>query len=196
MGNKSSSRRASSPFDDLVGGDADIDAILSRGSSSSTTNTSNYNNNTEQRRQQRKSSPTEQKPSYIALAKQGYKELVNAIVRPPRATYSLENLGPSAFKFQGKTFTRTDFDLDTIQGEILKCSHWEPVERETGRIPCVVYMHGNSSARVESIGVLSYVLSLGISLFAVGCKRLSGRDVDQVCFLRFLRAVLRPTNLK
>ena len=50
------------------------------------------------------------------MAKQGYGELVNAIVRPPRAEYEVENLGPEAFKFCGRVFTRTDFTLDTGEG--------------------------------------------------------------------------------
>ena len=55
-------------------------------------------------------------PSYFSMAKQGYGELVNAIVRPPRAEYEVENLGPEAFKFCGRVFTRTDFTLDTGEG--------------------------------------------------------------------------------
>jgi len=46
-------------------------------------------------------------------------------------------------------YTRTDFGLDNVRGMELQCSHWEPVVRESDRIPCVIYMHGNSSARVE-----------------------------------------------
>jgi len=40
------------------------------------------------------------------------------------------------------------------------------VERESYRIPCLIYMHGNSSARVEVIPQLSYLLSLGIAVFS------------------------------
>ncbi|CAM9842927.1 unnamed protein product, partial [Heterosigma akashiwo] len=32
--------------------------------------------------------------SYWQMAKMGYQELVNAIIRPPRANYTLDNLGP------------------------------------------------------------------------------------------------------
>jgi hypothetical protein len=95
-------------------------------------------------------------------------DLVNAIVRPPRAEYDPDDgsLGPVAFTFCGAMFTRTDFALDTVRGMTLHCSHWEPVERVAPAIPCVIYMHGNSSARVEAVGCLSYLLSLGVSVFA------------------------------
>jgi len=59
-----------------------------------------------------------------------------------------------------------DFTLDTVRGMTLHCSHWEPVNRIANAIPCVIYMHGNSSARLECVGCLSYLLSLGVSVFA------------------------------
>jgi len=106
------------------------------------------------------------KLGYIQMARMGYQELVNAIIRPPRADYKIESLGPPAFTFCGRRFTRTDFVLQTSRGLSLQCSHWEPVERTADRIPAVIYMHGNSSARVEVIPQLSYLLSLGVAVFA------------------------------
>ena len=47
------------------------------------------------------------RPSYYTMAKQGYSDLVNAIIRPPRADYELDALGPTFFKFCGAAFTRT-----------------------------------------------------------------------------------------
>ena len=78
----------------------------------------------------------------------------------------MEALGPPAFTFCGKRFTRTDFTLRTKRGFNLECSHWEPVERAVDRIPVVIYMHGNSSARVEVLPQLSYLLSLGVAVFS------------------------------
>ena len=105
-------------------------------------------------------------PSYYTMIKTGYNELCNAIIRPPRASYDLNQLGPCTFKFLNRRYARTDFDLNTIRGQTLKCSHWEPCDRSTASIPCLIYMHGNSSARVEAVGILSSVLQLGISCFA------------------------------
>merc|ERR1712032_851656 len=110
-----------------------------------------------------------------------------------------EALGPPAFIFCGRRFTRTDFSLKTNRGLNLQCSHWEPVERTSDRIPVVVYMHGNSSARVEVIPQLSYLLSLGLAVFSfdfAGSGRSDGEYVslgfyereDLMCVVAHLRA--------
>jgi pimeloyl-ACP methyl ester carboxylesterase len=111
----------------------------------------------------------------------------------------MEALGPAAFTFCGKRFTRTDFTLRTKRGYNLECSHWEPVERATDRIPVVIYMHGNSSARVEVLPQLSYLLSLGVAVFSfdfAGSGKSDGEYVslgyyereDLACVVAHLRA--------
>jgi pimeloyl-ACP methyl ester carboxylesterase len=111
----------------------------------------------------------------------------------------MEALGPPAFTFCGKRFTRTDFTLRTKRGFNLECSHWEPVERVTDRIPVVIYMHGNSSARVEVLPQLSYLLSLGVAVFSfdfAGSGKSDGEYVslgyyereDLSCVVAHLRA--------
>lgn len=139
------------------------------------------------------------KMGYLQMAKMGYQELVNAIIRPPRAEYKEESLGPPAFVFCGRRFTRTDFALRTKRGLNLQCSHWEPVERTSDRLPVVIYMHGNSSARVEVIPQLSYLLSLGLAVFSfdfAGSGKSDGEYVslgyyereDLMCVIAHLRA--------
>lgn len=157
------------------------------------------------RKKQERKSPAEtererqKKLSYFQMARLGYQELVNAIIRPPRADYKEETLGPPAFTFCGRRFTRTDFALRTKRGLNLQCSHWEPVERTSDRIPVVVYMHGNSSARVEVIPQLSYLLSLGLAVFSfdfAGSGKSDGEYVslgyyereDLMCVIAHLRA--------
>lgn len=49
----------------------------------------------------------------------------------------------------------------------LVCSHWAPDEYMDQRLPCLIYMHGNSSARVEAIPQLSLCLSLGITVVSL-----------------------------
>ena len=111
----------------------------------------------------------------------------------------MESLGPPAFTFCGKRFTRTDFTLRTKRGYNLECSHWEPVERAVDRIPVVIYMHGNSSARVEVLPQLSYLLSLGVAVFSfdfAGSGKSDGEYVslgyyereDLACVIAHLRA--------
>jgi len=61
----------------------------------------------------------------IEMAKKGYEQLVHAIIRPPRATYSMEQLGPPEFTFLGQRFRRDDVELlssnvaknDPVDGE-------------------------------------------------------------------------------
>jgi pimeloyl-ACP methyl ester carboxylesterase len=121
----------------------------------------------------------------------------------------MEALGPPAFTFCGKRFTRTDFTLRTRRGingqdggSSLECSHWEPVERATDRIPVVIYLHGNASARLEVIPQLSYLLSLGVAVFAFDFAGSGKSDGDYVSLGYFERedlscivAHLRATNV-
>ena len=111
----------------------------------------------------------------------------------------MEALGPPAFTFCGKRFTRTDFVLRTKRGMNLECSHWEPVERTVDKLPVVIYMHGNSSARVEVLPQLSYLLSLGVAVFSfdfAGSGKSDGEYVslgyyereDLACIVAHLRA--------
>ena len=107
-------------------------------------------------------------PSYWQQIRNGYQELVNAIIRPPRCRYRLSMLGPEHFSFCGGNFFRKDFELRNSRGMRLVCSMWLPVpsERKSTALPCVVYMHGNSSGRVEAIGQLATVLSIGATMVA------------------------------
>ena len=98
---------------------------------------------------------------------------------PPRAKYREEHLGPPAFSFLGKRFTRTDFTLQTKRGLNLQCSHWEPVERTAVRIPVVIYMHGNASARVEVLPQLTVLLALGVAVFAFDFAGSGKSKLDQ-----------------
>ena len=105
---------------------------------------------------------------YIAMIKDSYQALVNAIIRPPRSQYETNQLGPTKFHFCGKNFQRTDFTLTNIRNLSIQCSMWEPVaeERPSDILPCVIYMHGNSSSRLESLSTLSMVLSIGACLLS------------------------------
>jgi len=47
----------------------------------------------------------------IEMAKKGYEQLVHAIIRPPRAHYKMEQLGPAHFSFLGRRYQRDDVEL-------------------------------------------------------------------------------------
>lgn len=70
------------------------------------------------------------------------------------------------FEFGGKHYERLDFMLSSPRGFGIVCSHWQPIpkHRHAPILPCVIYMHGNSSSRLEALPQLSLVLSLGATL--------------------------------
>eukprot|EP00614_Pseudopedinella_elastica_P002221 CAMPEP_0172587384 /NCGR_PEP_ID=MMETSP1068-20121228/6447_1 /TAXON_ID=35684 /ORGANISM="Pseudopedinella elastica, Strain CCMP716" /LENGTH=476 /DNA_ID=CAMNT_0013382391 /DNA_START=246 /DNA_END=1672 /DNA_ORIENTATION=+ len=115
-------------------------------------------------------------PSRITQLREGYESLVCAVIRPPRSRYSMEDLGPVRLRLDsGVEMKRTDFELANYQGLQLKCSMWSPLAssssgssgrgESSGLRPrsAVVYLHGNSSCRVDATrtGVLETVGPLG-----------------------------------
>ena len=64
--------------------------------------------------------------SYWDMASNGYQELVNAIIRPPRAEYDMDDLGPASFEWHGHAFQRVDLELVNPRGMRLACSHGSP----------------------------------------------------------------------
>ena len=148
------------------------------GNKESTTNNNNSSteehgnsNNSENSRQDaappRKKTP---KKNFIVQIQEGYAALCNAIIRPPRAEYDIRELGPTVFQISGSCFQRTDFQLVNPRGFTLQCSHWgPPPDNKTNvvqKLPCVVYMHGNSSCRVEAIEYVETILSIGATVLA------------------------------
>lgn len=118
-----------------------------------------------QQEEQKPPGPTQKLAQHVQMARKGYEQLVNAIVRPPRASYTDSHLGPAHFTFLGKRFQREDVTLMTERGYTLQCSHWKQEEPKS-HDSVLVYMHGNASARVEVFQQLSYLLSLGTSVFS------------------------------
>jgi len=112
----------------------------------------------------------------------GYSEVVNAVIRPPRAEYSLSELGPVALTWGRRHFVRSDFHIPGAHGFRLACSWWQPVPADhlTEQLPCVIYMHGNSSCRIEALDALQLTLQMGISLLAfdfAGCGQSEGDNI-------------------
>lgn len=110
-----------------------------------------------------------------------YDRLVSGIVRPPRMHYHYpRDLGPTQLPLGPGlgTATRTDFHVTNARGHRLECSIWKPdalLKRADGASsssegwPCVIYLHGNSSSRIEACktNVLKAVL------VAAGCALVS-----------------------
>lgn len=79
---------------------------------------------------------------------------------------------------------RRDLRLQSSQGHILECSHFTPCQRlgpKLRKVPVVVYLHGNSSSRLEAWNIVEAFLEQGISLFcydAAGCGKSGGEYVS------------------
>jgi len=76
---------------------------------------------------------------------------VKAIIRPPRAEYGIEELGPALFDLADVTFVRDDFELQNSRALTLHCSMWRRQASPEGGAPCVIYLHGNASCRAEAL---------------------------------------------
>ena len=109
-----------------------------------------------------------------------YEFLWKAIIRPGRDdAYGEEDLGPFKFEIRDSCYKRTDFELVNNRGFKLICSFWEPFdeERERVNLPCVIYLHGNSSSRCEAFSQVKYLLPKNICLFSFdfcGCGKSEG----------------------
>ena len=97
-----------------------------------------------------------------------YEQLWKIIIRPTRDSYSSKDLGPYKFELHHRNYKRTDLIIHNKRNQKLKCSLWEPFdeEREYDQLPCVIYLHGNSSSRLEALGQLKHLLPLNITVFA------------------------------
>jgi alpha/beta superfamily hydrolase len=63
--------------------------------------------------------------------------------------------------------------------DMLQCSHYEPLEEEriAKSLPCVIYMHGNCSSRLEGIEPAKVLLPMDVTVFTFdfsGCGRSEG----------------------
>ena len=136
----------------------------------------------------------------VNIFRNTYDELWKAIIRPCRDKYSNTELGPEKFRINKKFYKRTDFSITNNRNNKLMCSFWEPYdeEREYPQLPCVIYLHGNSSSRCEAVNILKYMLPLNITVFAfdfAGCGQSDGEYIslgyyeqqDVKCIINFLR---------
>jgi len=108
--------------------------------------------------------------SASAEVAQGYEELVNAIIRPPRRDYDpKKDLGPLEFRHCGKRFRREDLELTNNRDLKLQCSWWKfhPEDAPAAQLPCVIYLHGNASCRIAAIELLQHLLPSAVTIFAL-----------------------------
>ncbi|KAI3781381.1 hypothetical protein L2E82_11394 [Cichorium intybus] len=107
-------------------------------------------------------------------------QLINFIIRPPRAEYNPKNdlLDPE-FLLKGKLYQRKDLEVINSKGDVLQCSHYMPTVRPEGKpLPCVIYCHGNSGSRADASEAAIILLPSNITVFTLDFSGsgLSGGD--------------------
>ena len=112
-----------------------------------------------------------------------YETLWKFIIRPPKDEYDEDLLGNIIFTYKHKQYQRKDYDLLSSEGYIMKCSFVEPVDafRPTIEMPIVLYLHGNSSSRLEGLNNLEILLNHNINLFVIdfpGCGLSEGEYIS------------------
>lgn len=111
-----------------------------------------------------------------------YNDLWKAIIRPPRESYRILDLGDQEFTMANRNFIRTDFTLLSIRGLKIIGSHYEPIESEriSPILPCVIYLHGNCSSRLEAQNSI-FLLTGNITLVSIdfpGCGLSEGEYIS------------------
>jgi pimeloyl-ACP methyl ester carboxylesterase len=114
-----------------------------------------------------------------------YENCWKFIIRPPRDEYILSELDlpPSLFDNQDISYTREDFTVLSKRGYLMLCSFYRTdiSEREPYIRPVVIYLHGNSSCRVEGAKMALFLLNKGIDLFVFdfpGCGKSEGEYIS------------------
>ena len=112
-----------------------------------------------------------------------YETLWKFIIRPPRDEYTENMLIKPSFKLKGIIYQRKDYDVKSSQGYNLKCSFIEPSPeyRPSKIMPVVIYLHGNSSSRVEGSNMAPCLLKRNINIFIfdfAGCGKSEGEYIS------------------
>ena len=112
-----------------------------------------------------------------------YETLWKFIIRPERDNYTDNKLGSPNFKFKGKKYHRLDYEIKSGEGYKLKCSFIEPLKeyRPSEIMPVIVYLHGNSSSRLEGLYLAKEILKRNINLFVfdfAGCGQSEGEFIS------------------
>lgn len=138
-----------------------------------------------------------------------YDSLCNMIIRPRRDSYSPECLGPRYILLQrAEDFkvVHSSIRLKNSRGLTLQCSFYEPFKSTQKASPCIVFLHGNSSSRVEALPLLDFILPQNFSLFCFdfsGSGKSEGEYVtlgyferlDVKCVVDYLRKCGRVSGI-
>ncbi|CAD8154764.1 unnamed protein product [Paramecium octaurelia] len=106
-------------------------------------------------------------------------KLWKPIVRPPRHCYHLKDLGNDLFKIKDTITKRTDFEIYNNRNQKLQCSLFEPINMQGNPHPCMIYLHGNSSSRIEAFTIIEYLIPANISVCGIDLSGIQNK-VDKV----------------
>ena len=112
-----------------------------------------------------------------------YESIWKAIIRPPRDNYDPSVLGDSEYEYRGNIYTKTDYTILSKRGFLMKCSFFQLniATRSKYTMPVVIYLHGNSSSRVEGTKLKFDFFKKGINLFVFdfsGCGLSEGKYIS------------------
>ncbi|OQS06067.1 serine protease family S09X [Thraustotheca clavata] len=109
------------------------------------------------------------------LISQGYNMVVDSVIRPPRISYDLDELGPKSFTVHDPCTEETihvlreDFKIRNERHLNLSCSHWRIVEDDEITVktaPCLIYLHSNLGSRQDVLKLRDEALMVGFSVLA------------------------------
>mmetsp|Transcript_22959 Transcript_22959/g.53713 ORF Transcript_22959/g.53713 Transcript_22959/m.53713 type:complete len:492 (-) Transcript_22959:61-1536(-) len=112
---------------------------------------------------------------WVSRIKDTYSTLWKMAIRPPRDVYALDELGPTRFRLGKRVYERKDLQLKNCRGQQLECSHFIPAKNPDATRPCVIYLHGNCSSRLEAFDALPVLLPRDITVFSLDLSG-SGRS--------------------
>ncbi|EQC27780.1 hypothetical protein SDRG_14364 [Saprolegnia diclina VS20] len=119
------------------------------------------------------------------LISEGYNMVIDSVIRPPRAAYDLDELGPEKLTLhdpltQDAVYAkRVDFTLRNERHLNLSCSHWQLLQTDelTPRpSSCLIYLHSNLGSRKDVLKLRDEALALGFSVLAFDCSGSGNSD--------------------
>ena len=114
-----------------------------------------------------------------------YENCWKFIIRPPRDDYLISELDFDLYQIQKSDFIyiREDYSILSKQGFLMECSFFRAdlSKRKPFIRPVIIYLHGNSSSRVEGKKLAYYLLNKGFDLFVFdfpGCGKSEGEYIS------------------
>jgi pimeloyl-ACP methyl ester carboxylesterase len=130
-------------------------------------------------------------------------QAVNAVIRPPRKTYDPAQIPVFFQGSDGASYVRHPVAILTDRQERIVGSLYTEANRDLmGGLPCVVYMHGNSSCQLEGQFLFPSLCRFGIAVYMfdfAGCGASSGEfislghyeAIDALCLIQYLRTIFQ-----